>query len=485
MAVLYDGKKIIPAPLINISKQYERNDSGKRTGAKFTLTLTGTIVPTMGSPASTPGVAPDWSDNFWIAADYPPCEEIAMDGRLASILRKQEALRCLFAEDGHVFEIEPLDGSAPLSCNPTVVDIQFTEGLWVEKCDYTITLEAPIIYGNAMCTSLGEDEFDGYITGSSEDWTIEFNDTPQDATVHHTFRISHNLSATGKLIYDTDGTIGSQPWEHAKTWIESRLSYTNADIIAKLSGGTIGASGFTPYNHIRAETIGIESGTYSVNENWILTNGSSALEDFTISTKTSTQDPMTVVNIEGQIIGLEVIAYPYSVTSSKYTNASSKWTTVASQLFTRAQTYSGITLNTTAVATQVGKNPVTGVINYSYEYNNRPSNCITGALLEVITITDVGAGDVFAVIPVIGRAAGPVLQDICTVTETRRSINIEVIMPFVDGCVYETWLTGKPDVTAIVEAVKPVADQVFSSAPTETWVPNSGKYSYSQEWVYQ
>lgn len=485
MAVMYNGKKIIPAPLVNISKQYDRTDSGKKIGVRFVLTLTGTIVANMGSPASTPGVAPNWSDNFWIAADYPPCEEIDTDGRLAAILRKQEALRCLFSEDGHVFEIEPLDGSAPLTCNPTVTDIQFNDGIWIERCDYTITLEAPIIYGNAMCTSDGEDDFDDYIVSSNEEWTIEFNDVPQDATIHHTFRVSHNLAATGKLIYDTDGTIGSQPWEHAKSWVESRLGYDPTHI----TGGTIGISGFSAYNHIRSETIGEESGTYSVSENWILTSGSAALEDYTITTRTSTENAITTVGIEGQIIGLEVIAYPYSVTSSKYTNALAKWETVDDLLLTRAQTYSGLSnLHVLPVTTQVGKNPVTGVINYSYEYNNRPSNCIDGAAVEVITITDVGAGDVFAIIPVIGRAAGPVLQDICTVTETRRSLNIEVVMErgsYMDSCDFATWVGGKPDVSAIVTAVTPSATQVFELPATEVWVPNTGKYTYSKEWVYQ
>lgn len=481
MPVSYDSKQIIPAPFVSITKTYDRNEIGKKIGASYVLTVSGTLVANQGSPASVAGSAPDWDENFWVASGYPDCENIDYDARLAAILRKQEALRCLFADDGKVFEIHPLDGSAPLMCNPKVINISFAEGLWVERCDYTITLEAERLYGNAMCTPDDEGDLDPFVSNQSEEWSIEFNDVPQNASVHHTFRVSHSVSATGKLAYEADGSLAYQPWEYAKQWVDSKLGYD----ATKAQDGNIGVPvSYSAYNHVRSENLNEDSGTYSVVETWILST-EAAIEDFTVTTRTSSQEGLTSVGIEGSVVGLETNTYPYAVSTSKYSAASTKWTSVESALLTRAQSYSGITLNIDPATISVGKNPVAGVINYSYEYNNRPSNCITDALSEVITITDVGQGDVFAVIPIPGRAAGPILQDICTVTEKRRQLNIEVIMPVVDSCDFAEWMAGKPSVTTIVDAVEPTGTKVFGGPPTETWVPNTGRYSYSREWTYE
>lgn len=481
MAITYNSKKIIPAPFVSISKNYNRNEVGKKVGATYVLTLSGTIVANQGSPASVAGSAPDWDDNFWIAAGYPPCEDIEYDARLAAILRKQEALRCLFSEDGKVFEIHPLDGSAPLLCNPKVISISFAEGLWVERCDYTVVLETEKLYGNAMCTQADEESLSPYVSNQSEEWNIEFNDQPEDATTHHTFRVTHNVSATGKLVYEADGTLAYQPWEYAKQWVTSRLGY---DATKARDNNIDVPDSFLPYNHVRAENIGEESGSYSVTESWILST-EAAIEDFNVSTRSSAQEGVTSVSIDGTVTGLETNVFPYAVTTSKWTTAASKFSTVQGLLHSRAQSYSGITLNAIAGSISIGRNPVSGVITYAYEYNNRPSNCIENALSEIISITDIGQGDVFAVIPIPGRAAGPILQDICTVTEKRRQLSIEVIMPLVDSCDFAEWMAGKPDVESIVDAVTPTGTKVFNSAPTESWVPSSGRFSYSIEWTYE
>ena len=44
---------------------------------------------------------------------------------LKAILRKQEAIRILFSEDGHNFEIQPWDGGPSSKCNPRIQSIEF------------------------------------------------------------------------------------------------------------------------------------------------------------------------------------------------------------------------------------------------------------------------------------------------------------------------------------------------------------------------
>ena len=71
-------------------------------------------------------------------------------------------------------------------------------------------------------------------------------------------------------------------------------------------------------------------------------------------------------------------------------------------------------------------------ITYSLEFNDRPYNYFTGVLSENISVNDTYPGDVFAVIPVMGRKTGPILQYIQGRTEYKRSINIELLLDYTD-----------------------------------------------------
>jgi len=149
---------------------------------------------------------------------------------------------------------------------------------------------------------------------------------------------------------------------------------------------------------------------------------------------------------------------------------------------------------TTVVTNTIGRNPNTGVINYSYEYDDGPPNCIAGALSETFTITDINPSDVFAVIPVMGRTKGPVLQDMATKTERKRQINYEATIAPADDC--PTTVAGviammskspSSDVDTIIDAIEAdlvaTYDQVFKSNDQETWGPKDGRYSRNVEFT--
>ena len=55
MPVSYDGNKLIPAPFVEISKDYIKTGDGKKVGSTFNVSLQGTIVPSKGSPNSKGG----------------------------------------------------------------------------------------------------------------------------------------------------------------------------------------------------------------------------------------------------------------------------------------------------------------------------------------------------------------------------------------------------------------------------------------------
>jgi hypothetical protein len=166
----------------------------------------------------------------------------------------------------------------------------------------------------------------------------------------------------------------------------------------------------------------------------------------------------------------------------------------------------------------IAKDLVAGTISYSYNFDDRPPNLVSGSVSEVISINDTYPGELFSATPVIGRNQ-PILQYLNSRSEYRRTLNINLTM----GSMSQTWgipeagsgywagagradiqqwlLNDKPsrlnmssgDLAVIFQAANPVNDpsfnvrtgKCFHSAPSESWDPYSRSYSYSIEWTYE
>lgn len=480
--VIYNSNRFIPAPFVGITKQYQKTADQEIIGSTFAITLVGKQLAYKGSPSSS-GV-------WYTGSTYPADEVIGDESRLGAIIRKQEAIRTAFNVHGRDLEIQSADGTAPMKCNPRIVSIEFNNDLWYNHFDYTINLEADVIYVNGQ--AIGEDNFTDYIEEASETWSFDTDeDRPEGLDVPRTYRVTHNVSAKGKRFYDETGTLVKPAWKQAQSYCIGKLGFDNT--IALSSGVNNLPSYYSAYNHVRNEQIDEQGGSFSVTELFVLSSGN-AIEDFNVSTRTSLADGLTTVSIEGNIIGLETRDGNFNVSSSKYTNASSKLTQVQSLLLSRAQTYSGETLNVTPVSTTVGKNPLTGTINYSYEYNNRPSNLITGSKSENISVQDSWGVQSIAIIPILGRTLGPIIQDLGTYRERSRTLSIELVMPTASGSITNRLYTNKPTINAttlaelnsIINAMNPSnfgASSVKVTDQNQSW--DSSRFTYNASWVYE
>lgn len=474
MPVIYNSKKLIPAPRVSITKEINRTQGGDLVTPLYRISVNGTLLPDRGSPTS--------SGTFWTNTGYPPNETPTSNEMLKSLLKKQEAIRGLFATEGLVFEIQPWDGTTSASCNPRVTGLEFTsqdQMAWFNRCDFTINLEADVMYGPLFPE--GETVNTYFVSDIEENWQMELNEQPANIDGVVTYRLSHTVSAVGRKTYSVDGQPTSA-WERARDWVQDRIGFDSQ--IMSSSGALNVPNGYAGYNHVRSESVDKTGGRYGINENWLVSNDT-VLEDFTVDVRESIEEGLTSVSLQGTVTGLESRDANYQITETKWTAASGRFNTIEGQLLTRAQTYGGVSLNPNFKVFAKTKNPTTGIITYSVEYDNRPSNCITGARLESIQVTDNYPSDVFASIPVIGRAAGPVLQDINTVTESSRTLAIECVMESTGGCNYASMSGGKPNVTTLINNIKPVADQVFKKEDQETWSPKNGRYSRTITWVYQ
>ena len=482
--VSYRGNRLIPAPFCSISKNFIRSQNGEIIGSTFSISIDGKLCADNGSPMS--------SGTFWNQPGYPPSESVSANSRLTSLLRKEEAVRQLFNADGGAFIIQGADGGTPLSCFPRVIGpIQFNEGQWVNTVDYSIQLEADRVY--PMQEDVGLSGF--LIQDAGEVWEITTDDgTPEGINLPRTYRMSHSVNAVGKRSYDSNGNLIQEPWKNARDFVIPRLGFSSQFVTS--SGVRDLPSYYGGYNHVRVENIDRQGGGYSVNETWILASGT-ALEDFTVETSQSIDDGLVSVNVQGSINGLEIRdPVTMSLTTTKYSNANDKFAQVSGIILTRAQNYTGLTLNIIPTQQTVGRNPITGSITYAYTYNNRPSNLITGSRSEVISINDNFHNNLIAEVPVLGRVLGPVLQNLNTTQPLTRELTIECVMPrpsFGSGTLSDlqsAFFGQRPNsqVSGIINACDPANQgytQVYIGTNSEGWEPNNGRYHRVISWTFE
>ncbi len=480
MGISYAGQKIQPSPFITKKKTYITSSDGTILGATFNFSLEGTLLPSKGSPTS--------SGTFWIASGYCPDENLPDDTYwMQSLIRKQEALRQLFSNEGSGFRIDGFDGYNYLSCNPRIKSIAFPAGnpiSWVNQCKYSIELEADKVYlfdANHTDNTLIEDT--GIISGflidqAEENWSIDSVDENLPL-----FKLSHQINAKGKRFYGLDGNLSQRPWQNARDWVVSRLGI-NTDRV--YCSGVLNLSNFSGYNYLRTQQQNDLGGTFAVTETWVICNipsGYRAHEDYDINVRTD-EAGLTTVGVQGKIQGLEVRDNTTrgAITQRKFYNASGYYWQVQPNFLSRAQNIAGLTLHPTPISITVGHNELTGVISYNYEYNNRASASLSGARSEKISISFQYASDAFAELSVLGRAAGPVFQALGTVTSSQKTVTLEAVMAAKSQA---NPSPSMPNADSIVDAYAPSGPTwVNVTTNTVSWDEATGRIVRTKGWKF-
>lgn len=447
----------------------------------------------------------------------------------------------------------PVHGDEPaVICYPRVVSIDFQDGLYINRCDYTITLEAdtllnknltidddgnPLSADSKIAISGANDGHTtqqvialsgAFIESFSESWNIEVDDErAENLSIPRSYRITHNISAQGKTHhFPSGGQVHKIPaWQNAKNYVVNNLlaksgvlDYPNTSPLAypsvnnQLGSGTLDlVNTYRGFNHTRTEDIDVAGGSFSVSETFLLASGDS-YEDYSMSVSKGIDNAFVNVSIDGTITGLnEVSPSGYGAQPTKpsgaYDNALKKYHDISksgqfgltSDIYRRAQNSVPFELNSQPKSISLGLNEFNGEITYSLEFDNRPTNIISGVLSENISVNDTYPGDVFAVVPVIGRATGPVLQYIGSRTEYKRDVQIELQMDYTDlhyasgrGLVTQKPSIVEPTRTQLRELIKSVSPEqepgvrkYFINAPNESWSPKTGSYSFSISWTYE
>jgi hypothetical protein len=539
------ARVIRPCPLITINYTANKNKS-RSLGGYYDITLNGTIIAHEGSPLLiTPsgGQGASAGANFAAVYDPRPAGQIVPIGnRLGSILEKQNAIRSLFAVDGHRMELLSIDGNEPLMVfYPTVQSVSFEEGIYVDICRYTVSLRAEflldkddkiisdglthlnrepteppdLVNGQYPTTGYFGDsgrkllethiaEVGGLVEDFSDSWSIEeeangitvdpYGVRPENTI--KTYRLTRNLSATGKTIHGPQGGVNKrwEAWEQAQGFIRKRLSDEYPSIPPSgtnkyFASGfiNIAQNAYGGYNHSRSESIDKTNGTYSVSETWLLSSGT-AYENYSLSLSSSSDSTTQTVSINGTIKGLSSIPPSGTIFGGNFTdgrntpyeNATIKYNEVTgnggfgvtSHIYKRVQNVTPVTINPTPKSISVGVNEFTGEITYDIQFDSRPLANVPGTLSELVTINDTYPGDVFASIPVLGRQTGPVLQYLGTRTEYRRDVSIDLV--------FEPPQTTTTTTTTAAPGTPPQS----TTTTTTTLPPNQAIPKYRDEYLY-
>jgi hypothetical protein len=311
------------------------------------------------------------------------------------------------------------------------------------------------------------------------------------------------------------------------------------------------------FNYVKTESVGELEGTFSVTETWTLApQGARVFETMDFSVGGNSSSGKTTVTVTGNIQGVgggDVTDYDFDeekhdlknkgATDSindndlKLTNAEYHFDKLVPVLYLHASNMSGLSnLSPSPISSTRTKNPVAGVITYSYTFENK-KYYIPNALSETVSLNDNYPGQIIALQPVIGRKRGPVMQDIGTQGSWKRTLSITCNVDvdsekfckdsngnrtlhstsaactavtgnswvtnankigadysdanakkpsMVDTVVTNDTISQRQAIRALVNAFKPTGLAVYNDvSPTESWDPQTGSWSYNIGWIYE
>ena len=566
-----------PTPFVSISSSPIRNKTG-HFGSDYTITLTGTLLPHKGSPfvsagGTTGGFNTPYSDtelavshdskaNSIIVKQNLIRELFAYDGMQMNIDTDYNGSNTSIVTNVTVESINFEEGTYMTKCGYTIT-LKATHLKDNLGNLYHDSMTNIFENTGGLSGAFRDDtksninyilaEYGGFVEDFTDEWSIEADDSLGETSdtdpfsyIPKTYIITRNTSAVGRTIYD--GNQKYEAWENAKNFLIKSLLGTDGNLPSQypdyantgsdLEGGTANfgdvvlnlSTSYGGYNHSRTENINKSTGSVQITDRWVLLQ-TGAYENYDVSIESSNSDPFTTFNINGSIKGATGLSaqstfYGGTIVETSPTpaaNAISKYKTVSNDglfdinsfIYKRVSAITNLAVNPQPLSISVSRNDFTGEITYSVSYNNRPLNIISEALNEQISVQDTYPGDLYSIIPVIGRPTGPVLQYIGGRTEYRRSININLQFDYTDIDRYTpatlteqnkaqellntrvSLLMSKPtliepirsQINNLVRSLSPLNEpnirKCFVDAPNESWEPRTGSYSLSISWVYE
>ena len=268
-----------------------------------------------------------------------------------------------------------------------------------------------------------------------------------------------------------------------------------------------GGKSYAAYDHVRTINANVAAGSYTVTETWVLSwddANKRAIADIEVSVDDAQAAQAVAITVAGTIKGISTKSST-SVTNDKYDNALKYYKNL--NMYHLANSFyqdtglgiarkdptddtgaTKLTLRSTEFGKSLGINESTGTITFSVSFNDMQVR-LADAIEDSVEISDTGGSEVVAIIGVILRAAGPIIQDMGTITEKRKSVTYTAKVmrdkrhswPPTTGTTPETIVNG----FAPFDVDGSDKDRQWIQTKNESYNPDTGDYSFVREWVYQ
>lgn len=337
-AIIYNGKRLIPAPRLQFSRNHKRSADQSIIGAEQQVTLTGQLVGCKGWDFT--GATPD----FYTGSDYPADDPNTTCNKFTNLVDMQEALRGLFSVTGDYFWLEVVGCDGLIQkWRARTLSVDFGEGPWTDVAPYTIVLGLQT-----------EVDYDDLITDiATADVHIDHNETwdvQWDEENGGIYTLSHTLSCQSEEVAEDENTL-HDGWVQAKAWVDDRLagaSYVGAapnivkntlvtDGLDVDLGGIYGA-----YNYTVQRSIDEYGGNYSVTESWTLAKDE-VFSTWTI-TNNKPRDDYNVISVDGEFrahLGRTVDVDAVSTNPTAAIDAFDLWETGGGPFAAASSVYAG------------------------------------------------------------------------------------------------------------------------------------------------
>jgi hypothetical protein len=179
-----------------------------------------------------------------------------------------------------------------------------------------------------------------------------------------------------------------------------------------------------------------------------------------------------------------------------------------SWVYKKASEQTAYILNPSPETVSLSENATKGSIDFNITYGVRPDRYFSGSVSENITVNDTLAGNMFNMVQVMGRANGPMIQDLHSRTEFKRELNIEVILhtaalPKRTSSSHSlednegAFRNSKPtldsafrnELNRLLDIYSPASEpgivKYYQMPPFESWSPLDGRYTCRVSWVYE
>lgn len=470
---------LVPAPLVSFNKQVYNNIGRPGFGSDYSVSLQGTLVPTLGNPYYSGDATPvefmknsDDSNGIFrnrgVDNGTVESHDQTESNLLDTTIRKQEKIRSLFSNPIVSGVSQPIKisirgwndsdyGGSGLAFNAFVDDVSFDpDGRGVQPGGYNVNMRM-----SNFLESANLNEFDDYtnehspvyqISSLTENFdiqedgqkTINFStDSSYGAewtsktfqSVNKVYSVTRSITAVGSPVYDSGGAYvsGLAPWQQASGFVYEYLGLGTGylpDLKSDLKQYL--GSEYSIANTVYQESIDQEAGTYSLNETYIAYSGEYPVIETVSINQDISENETNSMTIQGNIQGLNTLD-GFSISGNAYSNADGYWQTISTGIppepyfYARGVIADGDWLHPKALSRSVGRDFGAGTISYTYNFDDRPPNLVPGSVSESIQISDTYPGEIFSVTPVIGRSQ-PVLQYLNSRSEYKRNLSITVVM---------------------------------------------------------